>query len=221
MHELALWSIPLLGVPFYAAQRWFARRHMSRTGLALDEPLMVAGKLPSATGSPVDLGALQAKALVFVFMSNRCPGVKAYDRRLNDLVRRFEPQGVAFVGVNSVPQSLYPSENLGGMKRAAQERQISFPYVKDEDQQLMRLLGAVCTPQVFLLDERRVLRYRGRIDDAFIEAKARSHDLRDALNDVLADRPVKTPETPALGCTIDLASNPFVPSSTQHRSIPA
>ena len=221
MHEIALWSIPLLGVPFYAARRWFAGRHMSRNGLALDEPLMVAGNMPSATGGHVDVGALDAKAIVFVFMSNRCPGVKAYDGRLNDLARRFQPQGVVFIGVNSVPESLYPAENLKGMKRAAQDRKLVFPYVKDEDQQLMRLLGAVCTPQAFVLDENRVLRYRGRIDDAFIESKARTHDLRDALNDILADRRVKTPETPALGCNIDLASNPSTSLPSVPRSIPA
>lgn len=226
MHELALWSIPLLGGPLFALQRWFAGRHMRNhaTGsntLPTGEPLPVVGKLKAADGKDVELyGSPATKAIVLVFMSNRCPGVKAYDGRLRDLARRFGPQGVRFVGVNSVPEQLYPSESLAGMRRAAQARNLEFPYVKDRDQALMRLLGATCTPEVFLFDQELRLRYHGRIDDAFVAEKARMHDLRDALNDVLAHRPVARPQTAPLGCTIDHApaSATFSPST---RSLPA
>lgn len=220
MHELLLWSIPLLGAPLYAARHWWTRRQMTppvASGLALGEPLHIVGALTATDGSSVRLaGHRDSSATVLVFMSNRCPGVKAYDERLRTLHQRFSPQGVRFIGVNSVPESLYPTESIAGMRRAAEARKLAFPYVKDPEQRLMRDLGAVCTPQVFVLDKDMVLRYRGRIDDSFLAAKARVHDLRDALNDVLAKRQVAQPETVPLGCTIDVASTP----STTFSSVP-
>lgn len=227
MHELALWSLPLLGAPLFAVQRWYARRHMrspakGSNALPMGDVLHLAGKLHAANGPDVDLGGTpDTKALVLVFMSNRCPGVKAYDGRLKTLARRFTPQGVRFVGVNSIPEQLYPNESLAGMRRASQERKLEFPYVKDPDQQLMRMLGAVCTPEVFVFDQGRRLRYHGRIDDAFLEEKARMHDLRDALNDVLAYRPVERPQTAPLGCAIDHAPSASTTFTPLPRSLPA
>lgn len=190
--------------------------------LPLGEPLQLAGKLPVANGPDIDIrGPADATALVLVFMSNRCPGVKAYDRRLRTLAERFGPQGVQFIGINSVPEQLYPSESLHGMRRAAKERGLLFPYAKDADQRVMRMVGAVCTPEVFLFDQERRLRYHGRIDDAFLEEKARSHDLRDALNDVLAGRDVELPETAPLGCSIDMAPSSSPTFTQDSRSIPA
>jgi hypothetical protein len=106
------------------------------------------------------------------------------------------------------------------MRKAAADRNLVFPYIKDRDQQLMQRMGAVCTPHVFVLDSELVLRYRGRIDDAFLESRARSHDLRDALNDVLARRPVARPDTAPLGCTIDIAPKATsTPPSPEVRSV--
>lgn len=226
MHELALWSLPLLGAPLLALQGWVARRHLrgaaKEAEARLGEPLHLAGRLRAANGPDVDLGDTDAPATVLVFMSNRCPGVKAYDNRLKALAERYAPQGVRFVGVNSVPEALYPSESLAGMRRAAEARGLTFPYAKDPDQRLMRALGATCTPEAFILDAQRCVRYRGRIDDAFLESRARSHDLRDALDAVLAGRAVERPVTPALGCAIDLAprssaSAPLAPLAPQPR----
>lgn len=221
MHELLYWSLPLIGGPLWAlARRPWRRRMKASHGLALGERLRDAWSFADSKGGPVALDQ-PGRALVLVFMSNSCPGVKAYDNRLRELARRFGPQGVRFVGVNSVPSQLYPSESLEGMRKAAIDRNLVFPYVKDRDQRLMQRMGAVCTPHVFVLDSELVLRYRGRIDDAFLESRARSHDLRDALNDVLARRPVARPETAPLGCTIDIAPAASNPPLSEARSLTA
>lgn len=208
MHELLLWGLPLIGAPLLALRLKMARHTVQQgsTGLALGDRLGHVGALPSITGLPVDVLRPGSRATVVVFMANRCPGVKAYDGRLKELARRFAPQGVDFIGINPVPESLYPREGIEGMRKAAKDRDLTFPYVKDRDQRLMRRLGAVCTPQVFVLDDGGVLRYKGRIDDSFIAAKAGSHDLRDALNDVIARRPVARPETHSIGCAIDIST---------------
>lgn len=225
MHELLLWGIPLIGAPLLALRLKMARHAavpQPAGALAIGHRLGKVKPLPSASGEAIDLSRTGAKATVLVFMANRCPGVKAYDGRLKNLARRFAPQGVQFIGVNSVPEQLYPREGLEGMRKAANDRALAFPYVKDAEQRLMRNVGAVSTPQVFVFDDDLVLRYKGRIDDSFIASRARQHDLRDALNDVLARRPVERPETHAIGCAIDVAAPSFagVPSPSQ-RSVPA
>ena len=222
MHELLLWGLPLIGAPLLALRLKMASRHAKTSvGLAIGDTLPAVGSLPTASGGRIHLDK-RGQALVVVFMSNRCPGVKAYDSRLKDLERRFAPQGVRFVGVNSVPEQLYPREGLDGMRRAAKDRGLTMVYVKDPGQRLMRLLGAVCTPQVFVFDEANNLQYKGRIDDSFIEAKASQHDLRDALNDILAHRPVDRPETHAIGCAIDIGTpDALLPAPPIARSIPA
>lgn len=226
MHELLLWGLPLIGAPLLALRLKMARHGpptQPAEGLAIGQRLGEVRPLRSTTGEAVDLSPAGAKATVLVFMANRCPGVKAYDGRLKELAQRFAPQGVRFVGVNSVPEQLYPREALEGMRKAAKDRALGFPYVKDADQRLMRRLGAVATPQVFVFDDDNVLRYKGRIDDSFIASKARQHDLRDALNDVLARRQVERPETHAIGCAIDVAApgTTLFPSSPAKRSTPS
>src|SRR5687768_13037110 len=138
MHELFLWGLPLLGAPLWAARQWLVgRRVMASTGIAIGERLESPGTYPAAQGGHVNLGKTDARAHVLAFMSNRCPGVKAYDSRLKQLASRFGPQGVKFVGINSAPEALYPREGLEGMRKAAQDRGLVFPYLKDSSQALM------------------------------------------------------------------------------------
>ena len=142
-------------------------------------------------------------AMVVVFMSNRCPGVKAYDGRLRALHQAWSARGVQFLGVNPIDADLYPSEALAGMRTAAHERGLAFPYLKDHTQALARRFGASCTPHAFVLDAKRVIRYHGKIDDAFIEGQATVNYVENALQRLLAGQPVPVRSTPPLGCAID------------------
>lgn len=205
-HELAFFAVPALAGPAYAIRAWVARRRARRLGaIRIGDRLPAWGPLPDTEGRYWGPKDLRGRATVFVFMSNRCPGVKAYDARLAKMVVDYAAAGVRFISVNSIPEGLYPSESMAEMMQAARERRLTMPYLKDPDQTLKRMLGAVCTPQVFALDSSGRLRYQGRIDDAFLEARASTHDLREALDAVLARRPVPRPETTPLGCSIDPA----------------
>jgi hypothetical protein len=82
------------------------------------------------------------------------------------------------------------------------EKGFNFPYVKDEDRTVARTYGAVCTPHVFLLDEERKLRYKGRIDDSRNPERVTVSDLRNAIDDLLANRPLRVSETTPFGCSI-------------------
>ena len=115
----------------------------------------------------------------------------------------FGPQGVQLVGINANETKNYPEDSFDKMAIRAREKHYNFPYLRDEDQSVAKAYDAACTPEVFVFDSARQLQYHGRIDDNYRDPKSvKSHDLRDTLEDLLANRPVRNPETPALGCSI-------------------
>jgi hypothetical protein len=145
-----------------------------------------------------------AAAIVVVFSSNRCPTAKAYDARMAALQRDYAGRGVLLLAINSNDPHLHPDESRERMIERAADGGFTYPYVVDADQSVARAFGAECTFHAFLLDGTRTLRYRGRFDDSRIEERVTSHDLRDALDDVLAGRPVRTPTTRPFGCALEL-----------------
>jgi peroxiredoxin len=90
------------------------------------------------------------------------------------------------------------------MKKRAKEKDYPFPYLYDEDQSAARSYGATRTPEVFLFDEDRTLRYHGAIDSDFEEGAGMENYLRDALHLLLIGRNPTVDETPPLGCVIKL-----------------
>jgi peroxiredoxin len=142
-------------------------------------------------------------ALVLVFSSNRCPTAKAYAERMNLLQREYGDRGVQLVALNSNDPHLYPDERYPRMVERVAEDRYTFPYLVDDGQAVARAYGATCTFHVFLLDHERRLRYQGRFDDARIAAKVTTHDLRNALDDLLAGRDVRVASTRAFGCSLD------------------
>ena len=107
------------------------------------------------------------------------------------------------VGINSDNQYFFPLESLGIMAEVFDERQLNFPYLKDEDQNVARAYGALVTLHAFVLDKDRHLRYRGRIDDSRDPQKVETTDLRNALEDLLNNRSVRVPETRPFACSIE------------------
>jgi thiol-disulfide isomerase/thioredoxin len=140
--------------------------------------------------------------LVLLFVGNGCPSVKAYGEELNRLQQEYGQRGVQLVAVNANNPSLSPPDTLLRMAQAARERRWGFPYVKDQDRALARACGATTTPHAFVFDWKRRLRYRGRLGDSRQPSTATSHDLADALEDLVAGRPVRLADAPALGCSI-------------------
>lgn len=143
--------------------------------------------------------------LVLIFSSNRCPTAKAYGERMNALQRKYVPRGVQLVAINSNDPHLYPDEDYPRMIERAAEDAYTFPYVVDGGQQVAITYGATCTFHVFLLDRERRVRYQGRFDDARIPERVTSHDLANALDDVLTGRSPRVAVTRPFGCSLDLA----------------
>ena len=141
--------------------------------------------------------------LVLIFSSNRCPTAKAYAERMNDLQRDYGPQRVQLVAINSNDPNLYPDESYSRMAERAAEDGYRFPYVVDAGQRVARAYGARCTFHVFVLDRERRVRYQGRFDDSRLSARVTTHDLRNAIDDILAGREVRVSVTRPFGCSLD------------------
>jgi peroxiredoxin len=145
-----------------------------------------------------------SRLLVLIFSSNRCPTAKAYADRMNALQGDLGPLGVQLIAINSNDPHLYPDESYPRMVERAADDRYAFPYLVDDGQRLAKAYGATCTFHVFLLDHERRLRYEGRFDDSRLPAKVTTHDLRNAIEDVLAGRAVRVSTTRPFGCSLDL-----------------
>jgi peroxiredoxin len=159
--------------------------------------------LADADGKAVALHDLKdRKAVVVVFLSFECPVSCSYAATLGELAKIYEAKGVAFLGINSSDEG-----DAKELAKKAAEFKLPFPVLKDSKNAAADAFKAVNVPEAFVLDHNFVLRYRGRIDNGFTKRLVRApkvteHDLKNALDDVLAGKPVRTPITTAIGCTI-------------------
>ena len=142
----------------------------------------------------------EAKVLVVIFMCNHCPYVLAVLDRLNKLAIKFRDKGVAFVGINSNDAESYPEDSFEKMA----ELKVEFPYLYDVTQEVATKYHAVCTPDIFVFNAERRLKYHGRIDDNWQEPKKVSRsELSDALEKILVSEEISREEQrPSMGCSI-------------------
>jgi peroxiredoxin len=161
-------------------------------------------ELPAVDGKNYTLSAISSgkNATAVVFMCNHCPYVLAWIDRLVAIANDYADQGVAFVGINANDPAKYTADDFAGMQRMAKERNLPFPYLHDESQEVASAYAAERTPEIFLYDSNLVLRYHGAPDDNYEENQAKITYLRDALDAVLAGESPSIADTPPVGCTI-------------------
>lgn len=121
---------------------------------------------------------------------------------MSAIQREYADRGVRLVAVNSNDADAYPEDSFDEMRARASRRGFAFDYLYDPEQEVARALGAERTPEVFLFDRDRRLRYHGAIDDSRDETAVTRPYLRDALDAVLAGREPPVTETPPVGCTV-------------------
>ena len=163
-----------------------------------------AFNLPATDGKTYSLDSLQkSKAVVLSFTCNHCPYAQAYDDRFNDLAREFTPKGFSFIAINANDAMTYPDDSFENMIKHAKVKNFTFPYLHDKSHRVAKAYGAVCTPHIFVLDEKRKLVYEGRIDDNWKNPDAvTSHDLKNALNALATGQPIPAARTNPMGCSI-------------------
>ena len=160
--------------------------------------------LPAVDGktySPASFSS--SKVLVIMFTCNHCPYVRAYEDRLIKLQNDYKNKGIAFAAINANDEKNYPEDSFENMVKRAKEKGFNFPYLRDKSQEVARKFGATYTPEVFVFDQNRILQYHGRIDDNWKESdKVTKQDLKEALDALLSNKSVNSPETQAIGCTV-------------------
>ncbi len=143
------------------------------------------------------------KILCIIFMCNHCPYVIAVQDRINDIAKDYSDKSFALVGINSNDSEAYPEDSFEAMKQRAKEKNYVFPYLHDEAQQAARDYDAVCTPDIYLYDENRILKCRTRIDDSWKdESKVTRKELRMVIDALLNDKPIDFETVHPMGCSI-------------------
>jgi peroxiredoxin len=164
-----------------------------------------AFRLPDPSGRMVSLDDHpDAKAYLVVFMCNHCPFVKHVRGELAKLGRELPERGVAMVGINANDADKYPDDSPSRMRDEAETYGYAFPYLVDQTQEVAKAYQAACTPDFFLFDATRRLRYRGQLDASRPSngKPVTGADLRAAIDAVLEGREPSPEQVPSIGCNI-------------------
>jgi thiol-disulfide isomerase/thioredoxin len=159
--------------------------------------------IPATTKDGVDssltLSDIKEDLVVLVFLANHCPVVQAYEDRIIDFTTDYKNKGVKVVGVAVSNQEI---DRLPGIKSYMKDKGSNYVYGHDESQDIGRAYGATNTPQFFVLDKDRVIRYMGAMDDSQNDSKVKKTFLRDAVDALLKGESVEVSETKAVGCGV-------------------
>lgn len=154
--------------------------------------------LPDADGKQHTLASLKGpKGTVLLFIATKCPVSNAYNARMAKLAEDYKSKGVNVVGINS-----NVAELADEVKKHAAENGLSFAVLKDNRNAIADRFDAQVTPEAYVLDATGKLVYHGRIDNSRNGDSITASELRDALDAVVAGKPVEKTEAKAFGCSI-------------------
>jgi peroxiredoxin len=170
-------------------------------------------KLAGIDGKTYSLASFaNSKVLVVIFTAVHCPTAEVYEGRIKRLIADYRTKGVAFAVIQPNNAKALRLDEMGytdlgdsmeEMKIRATYRGFDFPFLYDGDTQATAMkYGPVSTPHVFIFDQKRILKYQGRIDSNPREPLAKVADARLALDAVLAGKPAPVEKTPTVGCSI-------------------
>ncbi len=146
---------------------------------------------------------LTTKAFVVIFTCNHCPYAQSYEKRLISLAKDYQPRGAQFVAICANDSVGFPEDDFNRMVEKSSQLSLPYPYLHDESQAVAKAYDAACTPETYVFDSQHRLQYHGRIDDNYRQPEqVKSHDLRDAIEAVLAGETPKHQLTSAIGCSI-------------------
>lgn len=168
-------------------------------------------KLPGVDGKDYALKDFaDANVLVVAFTCNHCPTAQAYEERFARFAKEYKEKGVAFVAISPNDPKAVRLDELGytdlddsfeSMKIRAKATNITYPYLYDGDtQEVAKAYGVLATPHIFIFDKDRKLRYVGRWDDSEVKT-VKSHDATNAVDALLAGKPVPVEKTRVPGCS--------------------
>jgi len=169
-------------------------------------------KLPGIDGQYHSLDDYESfEVLAIIFTCNHCPTAQAYEDRLIQVASEFKKRSVQFIAISPTSPRGLLYEELGytdldddfdAMLIRAEDKGFNFPYLYDGDDQKASIqYGPSATPQAFVFDKDRKLRYRGRIDGNEKPGTGHAEDLKMAINQILAGDNISSPANKAFGCS--------------------
>jgi len=164
-------------------------------------------QLKNVDGKMVSLADYKdAKGYIVVFDCNTCPYSRAYDERVKALSKKYAPLKFPLIAINPNDPEISSGDSFDNMVNDAKRKEFDFPYLMDETQRVAKAYGATNTPHVFVLvksgNELKVA-YIGTIDDNARKASAATKKyVEEAVDALLAGKPVRTTKTRAVGCGI-------------------
>ena len=157
------------------------------------------------SGKSVSLKDLSSKkAFLVMFICRHCPYVKHVEDELAKIGKDYKDKDVGIVAISSNDPDYDSDDRPESLKEQAESLGFNFPYLYDETQEVAEVYTAACTPDFFLFDKDQKLVYRGQLDGARPEngVSVTGKDLREAIEAVLADKPVNPDQKPSAGCNI-------------------
>lgn len=158
----------------------------------------------------------KSKILMIIFTCDHCPTAQAYEERLKKITSDYKAKGVQVIAISPNDAKAVRLDEMGytdlgdsypDMQNRAKIAGFNFPYLYDGDTEITsKKYGAIATPHVFIFDEKRTLRYTGRVDDVEKPSGTpKNLDTRHALDNLLAKEKVAVEKTKVFGCSIKWA----------------
>ncbi len=205
MRELTIAVLALITITGTAVADPPGLKHLSIGAVAPDF------QLPGVNGKTYSLKDFSAaKVLVVIFTCNHCPTAQAYEGRIARMYADYRDKGVALVAISPNNPAAVRLDELGftdlgdsfeDMKIRAKDHQYPYPYLYDgETQATAQAYGVLATPHVYVFDAERKLQYVGRFDDSEVKT-VKSHDAKNAVEALLAGKPVPVATTLIFGCS--------------------
>lgn len=144
------------------------------------------------------------KGTLVFFICNHCPFVIHVIDEIIRIANDYRVQGIGIIAISSNDVSKYPQDGPKYMTEFAFNHKIEFPYLYDENQEVAKAFNAACTPDFFLFDAQDKLFYRGQLDDSRPGngIPLSGSDLRNAIDAIIYNRNLKSPQKPSIGCNI-------------------
>lgn len=158
--------------------------------------------LPDSNSQDRSLTSLQGTngTLIF-FTSTRCPMIKAYAERLDQITADYTSKGINVIAINS--NTTEPADEI---KQHATDHKLAYTVLRDADSKIADRFNAQVTPEIYLLDAKGKLVYHGGVDDNRAADQVKNNYLRLALDAMLAGKPIERTETKAFGCSVKRAA---------------
>jgi peroxiredoxin len=160
--------------------------------------------LPATDGKTYSLASFtEAPVLVVFFTCNHCPYVVGSDEVTRQTAERFGAKGVRFVGINANSRNTYAEDSFEHMVKRMEQQRFPWVYLHDATQKVALAYGALRTPHFFVFDRERKLVYTGRgVDSPRDATKMKVNDLANALESLVAGKPIAVPLTNPIGCNV-------------------